>query len=403
MREILLSILAACERSSNGRRLFFSSFDPDAAVLMRQLQSRWPVMLLTDAAGDPGSAWEVHPDPRRNGIRAAIATALQGGLAGIVTDSAPLFASPGLVQEIRATGLLLATWGSRNTDPAAVRTQAEWGVCALITDAVGRSVEALQVDAEERNGAQARAAAAAASPAPVRGIVAALPPFLGGGGNIPEEIMRQHALKDIQFTNDSDDVRSVFDAAGNVGVRQKPLPEDRQYGEPLTPAEKREKEQQRAAAQAAAAQQAAQAAGSRALQNRLDCECGNGMICHQCVFGAAGLVRPRQGGGGIGGGGGGGAPPSAVPMSAGEASGAAAGSSRGGTVAGGGGGGAPGMSVQAKAPVFSTLGGGAGGAAGASGAAAPGSVAGVPPPVRRPAGGRLGLSQLLQSPRLWMV
>jgi hypothetical protein len=41
MREVLLSILAACERSSNGRRLFFSSFDPDAALLMRKLQSRW--------------------------------------------------------------------------------------------------------------------------------------------------------------------------------------------------------------------------------------------------------------------------------------------------------------------------------------------------------------------------
>lgn len=44
-------------------------------------------MLLTDAAGDPGSDWDVHADPRRNGIRAAIATALQGGLA--VRDKKP--------------------------------------------------------------------------------------------------------------------------------------------------------------------------------------------------------------------------------------------------------------------------------------------------------------------------
>lgn len=378
MKEILLSVLQACERSSNGRRLFFSSFDPDAALLMRRLQSRWPVMLLTDAAGDPGSEWEVHADPRRNGVRAAVATALQGGLAGIVTDSAPLFASPELVNEVRGTGLLLATWGRRNNDPGAVRTQAEWGVCALITDAVSRSVEALRADGEERAGPPRRAAAAAAATATVRSAVAALPAFLGGGGSIPEEILRQHPLKDIQFTSDAADVRSVFDAAGNVGVRQKPLPEDRSYGEPLTRGEVKEQEQKRAAAAVAAS--AAAGVAARAQQGRAhaaaDCKCVDGVICHTCVFASATHTRPRQG------------PSQATSPSAAAAAAAAADAANGTALGGMAGAGSSGMGVQARAPTISAPGGS--------------NAAGAPLAARRPAG-RFGLAQLLQSPRLWMV
>jgi hypothetical protein len=312
---------------------------------------------------------------------------------GIGTDSAPLFASPALVQEIRGTGLLLATWGSRNSDPAAVLTQAEWGVCALITDAVSRSVQVLREDELERSAGPEKPPAPTASPAPVRAAMNALPPFLGGAGNIPEAVMRAHPLKDIHFASEAEDVRCVFDRAGNVGVRQKPLPEDRVYGEPLTPAEKRENAERAAVAAAAAAAGPAAAAAMRGghTDAHVGCECRDGVICHSCIFGIGGnataaLVRSRQSP----------RPDGAGPSGAGPSSAVADEMSvRGFSNSGGGGGGSTaGSGVQAR--MFM---------AGASGAAAAVAAAGMPPAGRRnvAAGGRLGLAQLLQSPRLWMV
>jgi len=65
----LRSILAACSEH-NDRRIVFSSFDPDAATLMRALQGTYPVMILTDGE-------ENHDDPRRRSVEAAMKVALK--------------------------------------------------------------------------------------------------------------------------------------------------------------------------------------------------------------------------------------------------------------------------------------------------------------------------------------
>ncbi len=255
----LAAVLAVCERAAGSRRVFFSSFDPDAACGMRRLTARWPVMLLTDAAGDPGSGWGRHADARRNGVRAALAVAVAGGLAGVVTDADALLATPALVAEVRATGLLLATWGAANTQPELVRLQAQWGVCALITDSIRTALDALD-DGPQGAAAKKRAApVAGATPAGVRAAVAALPPFLGGGGALSDGLLRSHAVQDVHFTGHEGAVTCEYAPDGAVSVRQQPLAEDR-------------------------------VAGRRVLEAAMAtpvCTCAPGLICHSCAFAAS--------------------------------------------------------------------------------------------------------------------
>jgi glycerophosphodiester phosphodiesterase len=271
LQAYLTAILDTCERLAGARRICFSSFDPDAACGMRRLQARYPVLLLTDGAGDPGSPWPVHTDPRRNGVRAAIAVAVAGGLAGVVPEAGTLLADPHLVHEIRATGLLCVTWGSANTKPEAVRAQVSWGVCGIITDAV--PIVAAVLAAGGLPAGMPHLAPAthktAASPA-VRATVEALPPFLGGDGEVPASLLRAHPIGDVRYSGHDGDVAVSYDCDGTVTVRQKPLPEERLAG-------------QRVLAAALAAPQSS-------------CSCRPGLICHSCAFSGA-----RGGGGGAAG------------------------------------------------------------------------------------------------------
>ena len=265
----LRSILAVCDASAGDRRVLFSSFDPDAAVEMRSLTSRWPVMLLTDCAGDPGSPWEMHSDPRRNGLRSALAVALAAGLAGVVPEAAALLASPRLAAEVRATGLLCVTWGAANSGAGAARTQAGLGVCGVITDApadiaaalgshsqhtlhgVGMSSSSPELSTASSSTSSAsasssasalpasphgfapapRAAAPSAAPPAVRASVGALPLFLGGRGALPDAALRAHPLSALSFVSAAGDVAASFEADGAVRVSQTPLFADRQFGE----------------------------------------------------------------------------------------------------------------------------------------------------------------------------
>jgi len=124
----LRSILAVCS-SYRERRIVFSSFDPDAALLMRAIQGSYPVMILTDADAD-------HVDPRRRSVAAAMQVALEGGLCGVVSDVQAIMRSPADALGVRHSGLILATYGEGNDDDGAAGTQVELGVFGIITDAV---------------------------------------------------------------------------------------------------------------------------------------------------------------------------------------------------------------------------------------------------------------------------
>lgn len=124
----LRAILAVCS-SQPARRIVFSSFDPDAALLMRAIQGQYPVMILTD--GEPD-----HVDPRRRSVAAAMELALQGGLCGVVSDVKAIIERPSDAADVRDSGLLLATYGEGNDDASSSSVQVELGVFGIITDAV---------------------------------------------------------------------------------------------------------------------------------------------------------------------------------------------------------------------------------------------------------------------------
>jgi glycerophosphodiester phosphodiesterase len=124
----LRAVLSVC-RQHPSRRILFSSFDPDAALIMRALQGLYPVMMISDCAPH-------HADPRRRSVAAAKKTALDGGLCGLVLDVKVLADGPTVADDVRSSGLLLGTYGAENDDKPLASKQVEWGMCLVCTDNV---------------------------------------------------------------------------------------------------------------------------------------------------------------------------------------------------------------------------------------------------------------------------
>ena len=133
----LRAILAVC-RAHSDRRITFSSFDPDAALLMRTLQGLYPVMLLSDCR-------PTHEDPRRCSVEAARNTALEGGLCGLVLHVDAVKENPEVVDDVRKSGLLLGTYGKDNDSQPLASKQVEWGMCYVCTDNVAGLAEFFNV------------------------------------------------------------------------------------------------------------------------------------------------------------------------------------------------------------------------------------------------------------------
>ena len=107
-------------RAHPARRILFSSFDPDAALIMRALQGLYPVMMISDCHPH-------HPDPRRRSVAAAKRCALDGGV-GLVLNVKVLADGPEVADDVRASGLLLGTYGEENDDKPLATKQVEGNV-----------------------------------------------------------------------------------------------------------------------------------------------------------------------------------------------------------------------------------------------------------------------------------
>jgi glycerophosphoryl diester phosphodiesterase len=102
---ILRSVLQVVSNYAKDRPVIFSSFQPDAAKLVRELQSTYPVFFLTDAGN------EIHNDERRNSLEEAIQVCLEGGLQGIVSEVKGVFRNPAAISKIKESNLSLLTYG----------------------------------------------------------------------------------------------------------------------------------------------------------------------------------------------------------------------------------------------------------------------------------------------------
>ena len=82
------------------RPVIFSTFHPDAALLVRNLQGTYPVYFLTNGGT------ERYDDVRRNSLEEALNLCSEGSLQGIVSEVKGIFRYPGAVSKINDSKLL---------------------------------------------------------------------------------------------------------------------------------------------------------------------------------------------------------------------------------------------------------------------------------------------------------
>ncbi|MQL77925.1 hypothetical protein Taro_010341 [Colocasia esculenta] len=128
-------ILKVVYEFANDRPIIFSSFQPDAAQLVRKLQNAYPVFFLTNGGN------EVFSDERRNSLDEAIKHCLAHGLQGIVSEVRSIFRNPSLVPTIKESNLGLLTYGQLNNVAEAVCMQHLMGIDGVIVDLVQEITE----------------------------------------------------------------------------------------------------------------------------------------------------------------------------------------------------------------------------------------------------------------------
>ncbi|KAM2682594.1 hypothetical protein EV1_044320 [Malus domestica] len=134
---VLQSVFQVVFECGRDRPIIFSSFQPDAALLVKKLQNTYPVFFLTNGGT------ELYYDVRRNSLEEAIKLCSEGGLQGIVSEVKGVLRNPGAVTKIKEAKLSLLTYGKLNNVPEAVYMQYLMGVEGVIVDFVKEITEAV--------------------------------------------------------------------------------------------------------------------------------------------------------------------------------------------------------------------------------------------------------------------
>ncbi|RKP13152.1 hypothetical protein BJ684DRAFT_10476, partial [Piptocephalis cylindrospora] len=104
-----------------------SSFASSLCHALNWKQAHYAVFLCTGAGFDPDR-------PRDCSLREAVDFAKAHQLLGIMCAAQPLIQVPSLVGEVKATGLLLASYGQVNADARVIQIQEALGVDALLAN-----------------------------------------------------------------------------------------------------------------------------------------------------------------------------------------------------------------------------------------------------------------------------
>ncbi|MED6191660.1 Glycerophosphodiester phosphodiesterase gdpd2 [Stylosanthes scabra] len=143
---VLHSILKVVFENAKDRPIIFSTFQPDAAILVRKLQSTYPVFFLTEGG------CELYEDVRRNSLQEALKLCTEHGLQGIVSEVKGIFRNPEAVREIKeCSKLCLFTYGKLNNAPEAVYMQHLMGIDGVIVDFV-KEISELVLDINNDKG-----------------------------------------------------------------------------------------------------------------------------------------------------------------------------------------------------------------------------------------------------------
>ncbi|KAI7735526.1 hypothetical protein M8C21_017884, partial [Ambrosia artemisiifolia] len=132
---VIQVVLCIVFKYARNRSIFFSSFQPDVALLTRKLQSTYPVFFLTNGGV------ETYTDVRRNSLDEAMKLCLAGGLNGIVCEVRSILRNPGVIKRIKDLKLSLISYGQLNNVGEVVNAQILMGVDGVIVDLVQEIIE----------------------------------------------------------------------------------------------------------------------------------------------------------------------------------------------------------------------------------------------------------------------
>ncbi|KAI9094038.1 hypothetical protein DFS34DRAFT_251563 [Phlyctochytrium arcticum] len=111
-------------------------YDDDQSGSSKPTQSEHDAQAVGDEYDD--SLLTIETDVRCSSIKEAIKFAKSNKLLGVVCEATPLVQMPTLIQTIKESGLILATCGSANDEPANVSIQEENGVDAIVVNHIFR-------------------------------------------------------------------------------------------------------------------------------------------------------------------------------------------------------------------------------------------------------------------------
>ncbi|KAD5317171.1 hypothetical protein R6Q59_032502 [Mikania micrantha] len=138
LAHVIQVVLRIIFKYAKNRAIFFSSFLPDAALLIRKLQSAYPVFFLTNGGV------ETYTDVRRNSLDEAMKLCLAGSLNGIVAEVRSILRNPGVIKTIKDLKLSLISYGQLNNVCEVVDAQILMGVDGVIVDLVQEITEAVE-------------------------------------------------------------------------------------------------------------------------------------------------------------------------------------------------------------------------------------------------------------------
>ncbi|ESQ44719.1 hypothetical protein EUTSA_v10003237mg [Eutrema salsugineum] len=144
LRQNIVNILKVVDEHAKNRHIIFSSFHPDAARLIRNMQRSYPVFFLTNGGS------EIYKDVRRNSLDEAIKICKEGGLQGIVSEVKAILRNPNAITRIKESNLSLLSYGQLNNVVEVIYLQYLMGVEGVIVDMVKEISEAI-ANIEVRN------------------------------------------------------------------------------------------------------------------------------------------------------------------------------------------------------------------------------------------------------------
>ncbi|KID99698.1 Glycerophosphoryl diester phosphodiesterase, partial [Metarhizium majus ARSEF 297] len=124
--------LTTVRKFGGKRRIVLSSFTPEVCILLSVKQSAYPVMFITNAGKVPMQDQEL----RAASLQTAVHVARLWNLSGTVFACETFLHCPRLVQFVKNTGLICASYGLLNNDPANAIAQTAAGIDILMVDRV---------------------------------------------------------------------------------------------------------------------------------------------------------------------------------------------------------------------------------------------------------------------------